>query len=341
MALKAPTSNFIPGPTGTPPGVVGSGSSFYRSNLFRNLSWNNNPGTPYAYQPPQMPNAPEPQRATVQGPDRGDYKAPDNRDVLGAARERNKFRSEYEDPTHSRAFSDLMGIASDTTARNAEETARLGQQRAARSGTFGGGGDVDMERASRDRMRALAEAGFEGAGSIRDQALKGYGDASQSFTALAGAQKEAEASANRAYADDLTKSRLTQAGLDRDFAGQLIDRYRAQSEATLGAGQLGETARGHDIESTIARNNFNLDAAKTGYANWNTELQARMEMQRLKEMQREFDLNRTDTLATQKLGQQNRNEDIARSNAAAGRDASGRSFGSANPFASRTFRGLV
>jgi len=144
-------------------------------------------------------------------------------------------------------------------------------------------------------MRSLAEAGFSGAASAQEQALKGYGDASSSFTSLAAAQKAAETEMGGRYADDLTKTRLTQAGLDRDYAGQLIDRYRAQTESSLGEGQLREAGRGHDIESTIARNQFNVEAGRSEFGRWQQEQQAQMEMARLREQARQFDVGRGDT----------------------------------------------
>lgn len=216
------------------------------------------------FQDVNLPEAPTPQAPTpVQAPSAANYKGGDRgllNEIRGAM---NQSRSEFYDPTHSAAFTNLMSLASTKTARNVEETERAAREATARRG-YAGGYSAETERASRDRMREMAATGFENAAQIRGEAGQLYGQQMGAFASVANAVMQADTEAGIARAGDLLKAAMANGQLQQGYGQQLIDLYKAKSEAILGQGGLRETGRGHDLEALTS-------LAQTGMAGWRSQ----------------------------------------------------------------------
>lgn len=145
------------------------------------------------------------------------------KELAFARGEVNRFRDEYNDPTHTGAFQDTLALASSRTARDVEEEGRVGREAASRSGIVGG---YDPERDARGRSKALAETAFEAAGAARDQALKGYESAGSLYGTAAGIYGRA------LDADTSIKNsiRESQTALDRAFGDQTQEYNRTLIE---------------------------------------------------------------------------------------------------------------
>lgn len=134
-------------------------------------------------------------------------KLPDvTRDVYDAARREAEFAkgqyrerlAGYLNPRSTQAFQTLMNLASARTARGAATAAAEARKAALRRG-YVGGADVSGRLAARERMRALAESGFESAARIREEEQAGANTALQALTSLA----NTAAQAGTAYQEQL------------------------------------------------------------------------------------------------------------------------------------------
>lgn len=130
---------------------------------------------------------------------------------LGArAAEANRFRREYNDPTHTGAFRDEMAIANSRISRANEAGAEQARVSTARRGFSGG---FNPERDVRAGMKALSDSVFEGAKSAREGALAGYGTAMGGYGSAAGLYGQAFGD----YEGAQNSVRQTQAGLDEAY----------------------------------------------------------------------------------------------------------------------------
>lgn len=166
-------------------------------------------------------------RATVGMPSRGDFGAPvtaptigdpsrasygtPSREGLGdtihAARQ---AKAGFDNPRGTEAFRNIMGLANEQTGAQESEISRHAADAAQRRG-YAGGFEDSAQSAQRDRMAALASAGFAGAAQVRQEEGEQYGRAIGAFTQLQDSYQQAKSAGDIAFARDLTQTHIAQA----------------------------------------------------------------------------------------------------------------------------------
>lgn len=177
-------------------------------------------------------------RPVVERPAFGDYGAP-NREGIGEQRgEALGFLGEYNNPTKSDAYGNILNVANERTAIAAAEEGRVSREAAQRRGYGGGGASATSRRAAQDRMVALALTAGEAATSIREQGGEMYKGASKNYTDLVGGYNAQMADRNMQYAGALQEARRLQAELDSAFNNQLIDAAKYEQMSSSIEAQL-------------------------------------------------------------------------------------------------------
>jgi hypothetical protein len=146
-----------------------------------------------------------------------------------------QFLGEYNNPTGSKAYGDIMGLASERSAINSAEEQRLAREASQRRG-YGGGSAG--RRAASDRAVALALAGGEAATGIREQAGGMYKTATEGYAGLVGGYNQQMSQRNLAYAGALNEAKQLQAQLDSAFNNQLIDAAKYEQMSASVQAQL-------------------------------------------------------------------------------------------------------
>lgn len=302
-------------------GTVGSPGSSMLSNI---LLQGRAPGAPI-----QRPTVPLPNRGdygtpgsrpTITNPTRGDFGTASDAGIKEAATEAGSALRGFNDPTHTAAFRNLMNLSQEQTGTAAAEIDRESKDAASRAG-FTGGFGARARAAGNDRLHALAEAGFAGAASIRDQQAGVYNTAEGALTSLLNTRNQEQGAGDRAFGSALASAHEHQGDLDLGFSKLVQERdlswADAKSEAQRMQAQLDE-----------AYNNSMIDNAR--YTQMSASLAAQLESERnrLAESKREFDLTRSDSLAAQRQAEL----EAARNRTSQGIDpVTGQRYGNANP----------
>lgn len=232
--------------------------------------------------PTPFANIPGPPQ--VQMPNQADYTVPNpgQYDTAGFQADMNKYKGWIDDPRSSSGFRDIMGLASDRTARAVDQGRAAAQQNAARRGFVGGYSNVG-DTLAREGMKDVAGAGFDAANQIRQQAGSLYGTASTNYAGMLKSFNDAQQQRNASYFDALTRAREEQAQLESSYNDQQNQRYgidTAASTARYGTDTAASTAR-YGIDTTAGEERARLAEEKRQY---NTESQP------LEEQEREFNL---------------------------------------------------
>lgn len=317
MALVGSSSSG-PRPNVGSMGVSRSGSSILSGILFGGKA----PGAPISRPTVAMPNKgnygnPGP-RPMIGLPDRKDYGKPSSAGIGDAAKTAKTAAKNFNDPTNSAAFKNLMALSQEQTGTALFEIMREKRDAANRAGFTGGAPD---RAGASDRMRALAEAGFAGAAAVRKDELGLYDAAQSSFTDLQTAYNAEMGKANQAYASDLTSTRQAQAGLDLGFSKLVQERDLSFADATAEAQRL-------QAQLDQAYNGSLIDNAR--YNQMSASLAAQLESERMR-----LAFEKDKFAASNKFANQTREDallEAARLRKERGVDPStGQKYGAANP----------
>lgn len=214
-------------------------------------------------------------------PTREDFLNPAQRGALPGQKDLNAARRGFENPTQTSAFRDLMSLASSRTA-SANEAALDERRTAAMRRGFSGGFEDSERRASRDRMRALAETGFEGAEKVREQEMARYTPALEAVTAAARQREAQDAEAAQSYGKSISEynAAATAREAERNEAKLKLAELPAEyiktfSDASGGLGGLGglfsAMLKGAQWDETKPRGSFIVDP-RTGQRRYLTGL---------------------------------------------------------------------
>jgi hypothetical protein len=177
-------------------------------------------------------------RSIIRQPKRGDFGVPSREGIDQAAQTAQQYKQGFLNPRGTDAFRSLMSLAAERTARGASEDIRQGQVAAQRRGFVGGYSDVG-ERATRERAKALATAGFEGAGTVQSQFGAAQGNAQTAYNQLLRGYEGDVAARDQAYGEALLKTQALQTESDKTWQGQLLAeaQQRQERELTVAARQ--------------------------------------------------------------------------------------------------------
>lgn len=223
----------------------------------------------------------------IAGPNRRDFGSANGTAMTRLGRDTSAFRSEYNNPTNSGAFRDLMSLSNEQTGAQQSEVARQSRDAASRAGFTGGFSSRERE-ASRDRMSALAETGFAGAGQIRSDALKGYTAASGAFAQAAGDYNRSNTESNVAFANAAQGTRETNAKL-----GLGASEINQRAQDSWASAKSEHQKLQSQLDSQF--NNQLIDKGRYEQMSRSLEAQLMMEQNRLTEQARQFDLGLSDT----------------------------------------------
>lgn len=162
---------------------------------------------------------------TLEAPKRGDFMPEGNDGALTGQRDLNEARRGFNDPTHTDAFQNLMSLASSKTA-SANEAARDQDRAAAMRRGWAGGQAGNEQMRSRERMKALAEQGFEGVDKVREQELARYTPALEAVSRGAQSREEGRRSAAEQYGQsvqEFNKTKLDAARLPAEYIKTFTD----------------------------------------------------------------------------------------------------------------------
>lgn len=152
-------------------------------------------------------------------PSRADFQPTGRPTALAAQGDLNSARKGYEDPTHTAAFQNLMSLASTRTASSNEAARDEDRTAAMRRGYVGGSAGNEQMR-SRERMKALAAQGFEGAEKVREQELARYTPALEALTSQQTAREQATAAGARDYGasvNEFNKAQLERSRIPAEY----------------------------------------------------------------------------------------------------------------------------
>lgn len=240
------------------------------------------------------------QAPTIQGPNRKDFGTVDPAGIKKAAFDANRALKGFNDPRSTKAFQDLMGLASERTAAgvaNRRKDAALATQR---SGSKVGYED-EARQAERDRMSALATAGFEGAASIREQQAGVYQAAEGAFAQLQTSYNAAKQAGDTAFANALTETNFKNAEAQLQAAGLNMEQKLAYGNALNEARKL-QAQLDQQFNNSLIDNNKYIEGQQQIAAQLLAQQQAleqhkkefefesKFKEQQLAEQQRQFDL---------------------------------------------------
>lgn len=188
---------------------------------------------------------------TIAGPDRDAFGRVDKNGIKEAASAAHNALAGFNDPRSTKAFQNLMGLANEQTARQEGERRRGAAEAVQRSGSKVGYED-EARQADRDRMLGLAEAGFEGAASIREQEAGVYATAEGAFTQLQTSYNQAKSNGDIAFANALTETHFKNAEAQLQAAG-------LNMEQSIAYGNALNESRGLQAQLDQAFNNSLID----------------------------------------------------------------------------------
>ncbi len=220
-------------------------------------------------------------RPTLTGPNRGDYGTGSREGLAQFGHDTKLAAKEFNDPTKSGAFTNLMRLANENTADQVSEVNRRLRDAASRRG-YAAGFESDARAASRDKMKAIAEAGFSAADRIRDQAAEQYANASGAYAKLLGDYNASSTQRDLAFAGDVQRGKEAQLSADVGYGGLLNERNIAFANATASAKQK-------QAELDSAYNNQLIDKARYDQMSNSLAIQLESERNRLLEQRYEFD----------------------------------------------------
>lgn len=203
-------------------------------------------------------------RPTVARPDVSDFShwggLPDRSAIDEAAGAAREARAAFNDPTHTSAFANLMGLAQEQTASAEGEANRRAEDATSRAG-YTGGFHAGAKQAAQDRMKAVSETGFAGAAQIRGEEAGVYGNALSNLNSGVSAYNEQMNTRNIAFGNAVAESDRNRASLDAEYARQV-------NEANVAFGNALSSSRetqGHldlGFADLVNRSNMNYaDAA--------------------------------------------------------------------------------
>jgi len=261
------------------------------SSLLSNILMNGRaPGAKIARPVVQTPNRGDygqpGARPTITTPNRSDFGTPSREGINAASAAAGKARHNFNNPTASLAFQNLMNLAQEQTGSAEAEISRESRDAASRAGYTGGFGSR-ARAAGNDRLHALAEAGFAGAAKVREDELGMYNTAQGSLTELIKGANAEQGASNRAFGGALASAHEAQGGLDLGFSKLVQERDLSWAEAKGEAQRL-------QAQLDQAYNGSLIDNAR--YTQMSASLQAQLESERnrLAESKRQFDLTRGD-----------------------------------------------
>jgi len=231
-------------------------------------------------------------------PKHSDFGHPDKTGIQEAANVANQAAKNFNDPTNSLAFKNLMGLASEKGASAMSEVERNARNSASKAG-YTGGFNAITQQADAERFHALSEAGFAGAQTIREGEADVYGHASSSLASLMSAYNASMTASNVAYGNAVADANKTQAEINADAKKQqaVLDLGFSQlvQQKNLSFADATNAARQLQAQLDQAYNGSLIDNAKYNQMSASLQNQLMMEQARLKEQGRQFDLTRADS----------------------------------------------
>jgi len=194
----------------------------------------------------------------------------------------NRFRGEYNAPTESQGFKDIMSLAGETTAAAVGEQRRMGSEAASRAG-YTGGFNARAKQAESERMKAVAQAGFSASSAIREQALEGYGIAKGAATQLITEYNRANVQENMANADRTAQYHTQQAMMQLEHMGLATQAHQAYAGAKSEAQRL-------QAELDSQFQSQRIDAARYQQMSESVQMSFVAQMARLAEEARQFNV---------------------------------------------------
>lgn len=150
----------------------------------------------------------------------------------------NKARAAYNDPTHQQGFQNIMRLTNEQENAAVESNREAEAFAAQRRGYVGG---YNPGRAEKDRLEAIAQAGYENADAERKSALGLLG----AETGQYGAQQAEYSDAMKAYADltgtSATIPTLSQSSNLQQGQNPALELYKAMLGGLGGAGDIFST----------------------------------------------------------------------------------------------------
>lgn len=238
---------------------------------------------------------------TIGAPNRKDFGTPSGFGIKQAAQEASDALKGFNDPRSTKAFQNLMGLASEVTARQVDERRRGAADASQRSG-FSVGREGEAREAERDRMRGLAEAGFAGAASIREEQAGVYATAKSVFAQLQTSYNEAKSAGDIAYAQALTQTHFKNAENTLAAAGLNMQQKLAYGGA-LNEAKMLQAQLDQQYNNSLIDNNRYIEAQQQIAAQLlaqemalkqrakEFEFESGFKEKSLAEEQRQFDLN--------------------------------------------------
>lgn len=220
-------------------------------------------------------------RPTITGPNRGDYGTASREGLPQFAHDTKLAAREFNDPTKSTNFTNLMRLANEQTGDQVSEVNRHLRDAASRRG-YAAGYESDARAASRDRMKAIAESGFAAADRIRDQAASQYANASGAYAKLLGDVNASNTQRDLQFSHDVQSGKEAQLSADVGYGGLINERNIAFANATASAKQK-------QAELDSAFNNQLIDKARYDQMTNSLAIQLESERNRLLEQRYEFD----------------------------------------------------
>lgn len=242
----------------------------------------------------------EVQAPTISGPNRKDFGTVDRAGLDAAAIASANALKGFNNPRGTAAFKDLMGLADVQTSRQAGERQRGAREASQRSGSRVGYEDEARE-AERDKMKALAETGFEGAANIRESQLGLYNASEGAFTQLQTSYNQAKQAGDTAFANALTETNFKNAESQLQAAGLNMEQKLAYGNALNEARKL-QAQLDQAFNGSLIDNNKYIEGQQQIAAQLLAQQQAleqhkkefdfesRFKEKQFSEQQREFDL---------------------------------------------------
>lgn len=310
MALPTPQyPNPVAGSvSGTTPGPgaggIGGGQAGLGS-VFRSLA----PGANITPPNVQMPNRGDfgvPGAApAIAPPNRGDYglNPADQARSLDAIKQTGAAArtalGEYNNPTGSAAFKNIMNYAEETTGAQESEAARHAADVAQRRG-YAGGYEDDARATRASKMEALASAGFAGADQVRQEAGAQYGRAIGAYSQVLDSYNQAQATGNTAFAHDLTTTHIAQ-------AEDALKTLSLNQDQQLAYAKSLQDAKDLQAQLLEQYNKDKIDNARFIQGNAQIAAQLFGELASLREKAREFDVGANQFEETRADAKENRN----------------------------------
>lgn len=256
----------------------------------------------------------------VKKPTRGDFGTPSREGIDSQQADMTSFLTDYNNPRGTDRFSNLLGAASSSLARQSSERTRIAQENSARRGFVGGYSGEDA-RAERDSETERARIGFDAANTISKDSAALYTGAAGRYADLVSGYNEQVGAGDRAFGQATQQRESEQAAALTDWRHQR--QQQSQFETTTAEGtrqfdvstlegrrefdaKLGEDARQFQITADENKREFDQETAarkrefdtttKEGRDKWEADLAQRREEFKASfiEDKRRFEINQQD-----------------------------------------------